>query len=347
MSTRIHLYTIIAAALLILVGGEVSIRANVASASSNHVTVKWLQSHQPTDVFARATKVFGETLARESDGTMSLEVVSPQDIGVARGDVPNATVFDELDSGRVQIATTYTVALGQADHNLWALNLPFSFASYDQLPAILDGSVGKGLLAGVASSTDARGLAFTMSGGFRIIATKDKAIHAPADLKGLRIATSGGPVAEATLKRLGATPVPLDLESGNANIDPDTIDGVETTYSRLSQVLSSKSPYLTYINETNHSVFLTAIVANESFYESLTPAQQKALDDAAIAAAGVERQDSIALGDHTRASLSGSGSTIVTLTDSERAAFKAATAPVYAQFSGMFGSSLTKAFTSK
>lgn len=296
------------------------------------VHVRWLISHQPTEVFRNATRVFADELAKETDGAMVLDIVTPQAIGVEKGDVPNSKVFQLLDSGDVQLATAYTVALGYVDKDVWSFNLPFAFDGYGQIAPVLDGPAGSRLLSGLASSTSARGLAFTMSGGFRIIISKDKVIHAPQDLKGLRIATSGGPVAEATLKALGAIPVPLDLESGSAAIDSKRIDGIETTYSRLSEVVGSNSVYTKQINETNHSMFLTAILASNSFYNSLSSRDQAALMNAAHAAAIVERQDSITLGDATRAQLGKEGSTITTVSSAERDAFKKAVQPVYTEF---------------
>ncbi|MBI5457496.1 TRAP transporter substrate-binding protein [Candidatus Kaiserbacteria bacterium] len=335
----------ILAIIAIVVGGGIFfVRSSPAPVSSTQpVRVKWLIAHQPTSVFARATTVFADELSKESNGRMKLEVVMPQDVGVTVGDIPNTKVMQLLDSGDVEIATTYTVALSYKDAQLGALNLPFAFGSYDKLPTFLDGAIGSRLLDGIRATMPARGLAFTMSGGFRLIATKDKDIRTPADMKGLRVATSGGVVAEATLKALGATPVPLDLENGSASIDPKTIDGVETTYSRLSGVLGKESAYTKHINETYHSVFLTVILAGNAFYDSLSPEDQTALKKAALAAAQVERQDSIALGEQVKSQLQAQGSVITTLSPNARASFKAATESVYQELGPQIGPDIVQA----
>ena len=334
--------------ILVIAGiGIFFVRTSAAPVSSTgstpSVSVKWLIAHQPISVFARAATVFADELSKASDGRMKLEVMTPQDVGVAVGDIPNAKVLELLDSGDVQLATTYTVALGYQDAQLGALNLPFAFDRYDQLPGFLDGALGSRLLDGIGATISARGLAFTMSGGFRIIAAKDKDIRTPADMKGLRIATSGGPVAEATLKALGATPVPLNLESGATSVDPKTIDGVETTYSRLSGVLGKNSAYTKHINETYHSVFLTVILAGNAFYDSLSPQDQAALKKAALAAAEVERQDSIALGEQVKAQLQTEGSVVTTLSPESRSAFRAATRSVYDQFAPVLDADIVQA----
>ena len=305
------------------------------------IEIKWLLSHQPTSVFARASAVFADELSKESGGQMKLSVVYPADIGwEGTGDIPNDKVLDYLRSGEVQLATTYTVGLGKEAVAFWGLSLPYLFDSYSQAGTVLDGSAGQEILDSASAYTDTHALAFTMSGGFRIIVSKNTAIKSAVDLKGLHIATSGGPVAEATLEALGAVPVPTDLESGDPEIDVGTIDGLETTYSRLSEVVGKNTQYTKYINETNHSLFLTVILASNTFYNSLSPQNQAALKKAALAAARTEREDSIALGGKTKSGLI-SGGSIVTIPNSDaRSAMQAQTESVYKKFESTFGSSL-------
>jgi TRAP-type C4-dicarboxylate transport system substrate-binding protein len=309
---------------------------------SHPIQVRWLIAHRPSSVFEDAVKVFADELSKATNGKMQLQVVMPQDIGLTSGDVPNAKVFQMLDNGDVELATTYTVPLGNQDNNVWALSLPFLFPNYDAATNALDGATAQQILNTVGDKTSAHALAFTMSGGFRIIASKNMTIKSVADLKGKRIATSGGPVAEATLKALGAVPVAMDLESG-AQQDLKNIDGIETTYSRLSEVVGSNTTYVKYINETYHSLFLTAILASNGFYGSLSPEQQTALTNAARAAAQVERRDSITLGENTRAELQAQKSQITTLTPSARGEFVKSVASVYDTFTPIFGSGVIKA----
>ena len=332
---RLLVFGAVAFAALLLLGSHV-----VGARTQAPIQVRWLLSHQPTDVFARATQVFAETLARESGGALVLKIIDPEDVGVAAGDVPNAKAFELLDSGAVELATTYTVPLGKEYPAFWSLNLPFLFDTYDNASRVLDGPVGQEILDTLASHTTAHGLAFTMSGGFRIIVSKDTKIQTLNDLKGKRIATSGGPVAEATLSALGAVPVSMDLENGNPDLF--SIDGVETTYSRLSAVIGAKPAYTKYINETNHNIFLTAIIAGKSFYDSLSPKDQVALKKAAEAAALVEREDSIALGARTRFALEEKGSIITPLTAELEKAMREKTEGVYEELTLRIGRTIVE-----
>lgn len=340
MPLRIRLVIFVA---VVAVGVFAVSQYALASKTSLQVKhVRWLLSHQPTDVFARAAEVFAQELSKLTDGRLTLDVVTPEELGYSStGDIPNADVLKYLDDGRVELATTYTVGLGKSDPALWSLNLPFLFSDYTSAGQVLDGAGGARLLSTVESTTDTHALAFTMSGGFRVVASKSP-IKTLADFKGKRIATSGGPVAQSTLTALGAIPVPTDLESGKLDIQQGSIDGVETTYSRLSATLGSNSPYTKNIAQTYHSLFLTVILASDSFYASLSAADQKALREAAVAAAQVEREDSASLGEQTKAALEAEGTIISTFSAQDKKAMQETTRPVYTELESNYGAEFAK-----
>jgi len=326
-----HWYIFIA---LVLVAMAVYMFAPVSAKTSSAREVRWLLSHQPSDVFARAAQIFAEELTRESDGSLKLVLLTPEDIGVTGEDVSHARVLEAFTAAEADLASVYTVPMSTAYPDLRVLNLPFLFSNYDEVLSMLGGSAAEALLR--ETGGDVRGLAFTMSGGFRIIAAKDAKIESADDFKGLRIGTSGGSVAEETLRALGAIPVSMDPDTGTTD-GVSTLDGVETTYARLSAIVGSDSEYTTVINETNHSVFLTAIIANGTFYDSLTENERRALHAAALAAARVEREDSVALNASTKEELARQGSTIVEITVENRDALKQMTQGVHAIFNQTFG----------
>lgn len=350
MSQRIPVKSLVVVALcvaLVIVGSFFVARASSSELSHSVIEVRWLISHQPVDVFDRATRVFAEELSRESDGEMELVVITPEQVGLSeKGDIPASKVMQLLDNGRVDLASPYTIPLGNSSPAFWSLNLPFLFSDYGHAISVLDGPIGMEMLERLSSQSTVRGLAFTMSGGFRVIASKNTSFTSPADFVGKRIATSGGPVAEATLISLGATPVSLDLESGSP-VDLTDIDGVETTYARLSGIVETRTSYTKYISETDHSIFLTALVTSNAFYESLSARHRAALQKAALAAARVERDDAIALNAATKAELSERGSAISTVDPENREVFKRHVQPVYTQFEDVFGRLFLNELTAK
>lgn len=337
MNSRSSLW--IAGLVIVVLAGAVFFFSPKTSAGAPEAKrhVRWLISHQPTDVFARSIEVFRKELETRTDGRLTLDVVKPDEVGYgAVGDIPNADVLEMLKKGDVELATTYTAALGADDSALWSINLPFLFADYTQAGKVLDGKGGQDLLLTVASHTDTHALAFTMSGGFRILASKVP-LTSLSDIKGKHIATSAGPVAEATLRALGAVPVSTNIETAGSEPDLSSIDAIETTYSRLSQVADGQSAYTQHIAQTYHSMFLTVILASDSFYESLSAEDAQALQEAALAAAQVEREDSIALGESTKEKLINSGASIWVPSAADISSAKESTRSVYAEYERQHG----------
>jgi len=282
--------------------------ASVASSEVKHV--RWLLAHQPTDVFLNSTKVFNDTLAKESGGRLVLDVLTPKDVGfTGSGDIPYTDTLQYLDSGKAEISGTYSVLNSITDPQFAVTNLPYLFKNYTSASKVFDSSIGAELLNSFSQKSSVRALQFTYSGGFRIIVSKNTQIKNLKDLKGLTVATAGGPLAEEFLRSLGATPVSMGLE--NSSDDLSGVDAIETTYSRLSASIGSNTTFTKYINETNHSLFTTTMVVSDSFYDSLSAEDQAALQKAAAAAAEVERTDSIALGEKTRTDLIAGGSIMV------------------------------------
>lgn len=304
------------------------------------IRMRWLIAHQPADLFIHGTKTFSDVLAKETGGAMTLEVLVPEDVGFAGGDVPTDELVKMLNDGTIQLATVYAGGVEKLDATYGVINLPFLFDSYASAEKVLDGSSGERMRATVAENTPFLALATTYSGGYRIIASNKKLITSTDDFKGLRVGTAGGPVAEALFRELGAIPVEIPtVASGKKYLTSNEVDAVETAYTRLSFGLAS-STYVRYISETNHSLFTTATLVPKSFYNTLTLQQQGALKQAAMAAATIERADSIALAEKTKQDAQEKGIRVAELTTVEQAKLKERLLSVYKKFENVFGADL-------
>src|SRR3989344_3932959 len=140
------------------------------------IEVRWLIAHQPADLFIRGTKMFSDVLAKETNGSMILEVLVPEDVGFPGGDVPSDQLFKFLEEGKVQLATVYAGSVEKLDASYGIINLPFLFKSYESAEKVLDGPLGKQIRDTVGKNTSFLALATTYSGGYRLIASNNKSI---------------------------------------------------------------------------------------------------------------------------------------------------------------------------
>lgn len=235
-----------------------------------------------------------------------------------------------LDSGQAQVATVVVRGLRTKDPELSILTMPYLFSDYPTAIQFLDGEAGDQLLATVHAYMPAHALAFTLSGGLMGIQSNTQVFKSPADFRGKRIGTIRGDTAAEIFRSLEATPVLYDPKDGAETSKEllDTLDGVEVPYTRIVPEKSRPA----YMTETDHSLLLTSIIVSDAFYGSLSAEDQTALRNAAKAAAVVEREASLALGESTKAKLQQLGTVITTLSGEEKAVLATKTISVYDVF---------------
>lgn len=315
--------------------GQASATAPAAKAVKP-MKVRWLLAHQPADAFRRAAKTFADQLSKETHGEMELVLLEPKDVGSETENMDPKRIFELLANGDVELSQTITTGIGELQPDFYALDLPFLFKDHAHASRVLDGKIGHKLLASLEKNK-IHGLAFTYSGGFRVIPSTNKALNSVEDFKGLRVRTTSSPVAQATLRQLGAEPVPLAIGSSKDALNGGDVDAAETTYIRVTSVIGDKSKYL---NETQHSLFLTSILASSRFMSTLSPANRAALGRAALAAARIEREDSVADGKRIKADFQKAGVQVVNMSSANEKEFRNKLQPIYEKFEPMFGKEL-------
>lgn len=305
--------------------------------------IRWLLAHEPTRVFLRAAQQFKEEIERETAGEMAVEILTVS-VYLAKYKTPESYKkgrwlddISMLRDGRIEMTQTYTTSLGGLNPKLWVFDLPFLFRSHEHAKAVLDGKIGKTILANL-DKNNIHGLAFTYSGGYRILASKDRPLNSVESMKGLVVRTSDSPVARATFEALGAKVVAMDHDLAIQNIGSQSgITAAETTFARYDDDTKKMAPIL---NDTQHSLFLTSMIVNKGFFDSLPSKLQKAIQVAATNAAVTERSDSLSDEADLRKNYGTRDLQLISMPQVEREKMKTLLAPVYKKFTPMFGASL-------
>lgn len=306
------------------------------SAPAKARSIRWVLAHDPVSVFEEAARRFSEAVSRESRGQLEVRVFSNADMAPGRRLTP-AEAIAKVAAGEIEMCQTYTSALGQLNNKLWVLDLPYLFRDHDHAWRVLDGAIGRDLMAGLLPH-DIRGLAYTYSGGYRVISSAKRRIRRWEDLKGLAIRTSPSPVATALFSHLGARPVPALLDQATALCRSGEVEAAEITYPRYwHQKLDAFHPVL---SDTHHSLLLTMIVVNERFYQSLPAAERRLLAQAARESAAVERATSLAEGEKGRRACLDRGFDVAALSAVEAKRFAKAARPVHERFAPLLGAGL-------
>jgi len=289
--------------------------------------VKWVIAHEPIHLFLRTAEAFAAEIEETTKGALKIEVLTvPEyvekynDEAVRDAGGTYESIFDALDDNRISMSQTVVSAFGKINKDFYALDLPFLFRDHDHVSSVVDGPIGKILCDSLAERSGLRGLAFTYSGGYRVIGS-NKPIVSLNDLQDSTVRVNGNPVNFMTMQNIGAQPkTHNELGYGYDEIEQGSLDAAETTYLRFKG---------THVLKTQHSMFMTTIAVSKKFWNELDETTQELFKVAAANAAAIERKWSIEDCEKFEQDCDKNGITISSMTDVDRTNLKALTQSVY------------------
>lgn len=157
-----------------------------------------------------------------------------------------------------------------------ALYLPFLFEDSDHMNAVLKGEIGEKLKQRFEEETGIKMIGFVYYAP-RVLTTKGKEIRTPADLKGFKIRVPEMDTMIDTWKALGASPTPIPFTELFTALQQGVVDGQENPY----EIIANNSFYEVQdtVIETYHALPVRFLIMNKERYESLSPEEQKILQE--------------------------------------------------------------------
>lgn len=259
--------------------------------------IKWLLYHEPIDLFLRTAEAFRDEIKQLTDGRIEIEIYSPEQY---REQFTNGVSHDPMtliNTGEVQMSQIEVSKIAENNAtDFFALELPFLFRSHDHATSVLEGPIGKSLLSALPEHTKVNGLAFTYSGGYRVIAT-NKDITTARDLKGLTMGVGLNPIFLDLAKAFGCEPHKLDIDvrvDGDKTAMKDSNNQHSLVQTTLPRYVGEVDPTVhPNVLTTDHSMYLTTIVINNEFWQNLSIADQESMRTAALNSSRLERQWSV------------------------------------------------------
>lgn len=221
-----------------------------------------------------------------------------------------AAVFAAMEEGKIDLSQTQvSIVASHLFNDMDTLDMPFIFDNHQECTNVVDGDIGEELLNRLGDETGVRGLAFTYSGGYRVIGS-NQGITSIDDLMDVPLATSTRPTF-TFFNDVGANSLSRPKVGVEEYADLAAKNGaVETTYLRFTGK---------HVLKTEHSMFLTTILTGGKFWESLTAEEQAGFKIAAKTVAKIERSWSIEDAEKFEAKAEANGVTINSITPEERA----------------------------
>jgi TRAP-type C4-dicarboxylate transport system substrate-binding protein len=311
-------------------------------------TIRWVIAHEPIDLFLRAAERFTKAVREQTNGELDIEILSLTEYSEKYNNGVKITKHDLLqlmEDGVVEASQMYTTWLGHYNKDMFVLDMPFLFRDHEHADRVLEGEIGEYLLKGLEQGSAVRGLAFTYSGGYRIIPAQKELATVEA-FRGTKIRTARSPVAIDTFKAVGAEVVDtVELEEMNEAVKAGVIEAGESTFVRVIPLKQNEA--FGVVNDTAHSLFLTSIIIATKFWDTLDSKTQQIMKDAALDAARTERRESVAQIEDIIKDCAERNVPVVKMDQTETEKFIEATSVVYEKYQNYFSTDLIRQIQQK
>jgi TRAP-type C4-dicarboxylate transport system substrate-binding protein len=298
------------------------------------VKLTWIIAHEPAYLFHRVAADFKRIVnERSKTVNIDIEILSAEEYNEKYSPTEDASrhnLWKFLQNNSVQIAQMQTTSLAkQFNKQMHVLDMPFIFDDHNHAAEVLEGDVGTFLLNNFDKSSNLKGLAYTYSGGFRLMPL-NKTVSSLSEIMGSTMRSGMSEIAQDTMKAFGFTPLPTEIDEVTSVIESGEAIGAEHVAQRL--LPDQCDGWIKTIIDTQHSLFLTSIVVNNEWWNSLDQEVQEIFMDAAREAAKNERALSLVDGEKSVNRLVNNGVKLINLSDEEMKSLKYKAKPVYDKY---------------
>jgi tripartite ATP-independent transporter DctP family solute receptor len=210
-----------------------------------------------------ALETFATRFTERTKKAYTVKIFPSSQLGIER------QVMQGLQSGAIEMAYFGTTSVVNFAPDFAVLDLPYLVSDRTQVAGVLEGPIGKALLASLPAA-GMRGLTFSEA-SFRGSFFK-KPLAKPETLKGVKIRVPNSPAFIAAFQAFGSQPTPLPFPEVYSALQQGVVDGAEnslTTY--FTYKYYEVAPHFYF---TNHAIGPSVYVASEKFFSSL-PASVK------------------------------------------------------------------------
>ena len=277
---------------------------------------------------------FAEIVAAKSGGKIKVQEFAASQLG------NELQQQSALQGGVQEMLVASTTSLNGIVKEFGLLDFPFLFANARQADALVDGPLGKML----ASKLPEKGVVVLgfFDLGFRNVTNSKRPITKGSDLDGLKLRVIPNPVFLETFKTFKANPVPMAFAELYGALESKAVDGQENPFA----VIESSKIYEVqkYVSGTNHVYATNPVQISKRFWDRLSAAEQKLLQEAAIEAQNWQRVVSREVSSKALGELKAKGMIYNDIAPAELARMRAEVQPVYEKFAAAYDPAIVTLF---
>jgi tripartite ATP-independent transporter DctP family solute receptor len=279
-----------------------------------------------------SVKKFGELLSQKTDGKLTAKLFASGSLG------NDVSMTSSLRGGTLEMTIPDSSTLVNVVKDFGVLNLPFAINTEQEADTLLDGPFGRKLLDRLPEK-GLIGLAF-WENGFRHVTNSRKPIAKADDFTGLKIRVIQNPLFIETFSKLGTNAVPMPFTELYGALEQKAVDGQENP---TSTILASKFYEVQkHLVLSKHIYSAWVLLISKKAWDGLSPAEQKAVQEAATEATQFERKTIRDFSAKALDELKKNGMQITELPAAEQAKMTEKLQPVIAKFSQDAGEAAAK-----
>jgi tripartite ATP-independent transporter DctP family solute receptor len=229
--------------------------------------------------FGAGALEFGAHVERNCGGRLRVEVYP---IGEAGGELE---MTQDVIAGTLEMTFASSVVFATIAPELSIFDIPFLFRDLAHARGVLDGEIGRAALARL----EPKGLVGLAWGenGLRHLTTADRAVHRPEDLKNLKLRVPQSEVMVASFKAIGADAQSLPFPELYTALSSGAFQAEENPIATV--IAANFDKVQRYLCLTGHIYSPAAFLISKRLFERLSPEDQHALHEAAVAGSKASR----------------------------------------------------------
>ncbi len=268
------------------------------------------RTDQPKHAAALAFKDYVE---KATNGSIKVEILPAGQFG------NDADTMTGLRLGTLEMAVAHDGAIATVYKPIGILGIPFLFDNHEHAWRVYDSPWLNGFSDDMIKKTGIR-LMSLADNGVRHFTNSKRVIHTPDDMKGLKIRVMPSPVFQTLVSALGASPSAIPWAELPTALQQGVVDGQENGVTNI--IAASLYQYQKYITLDGHVWSVHGYTINEKFYQSLTPVERKAVEEATKIATGIHRKMTSDQDKSAKETLTKLGMQVTEVTPAELAKFR-------------------------
>jgi tripartite ATP-independent transporter DctP family solute receptor len=234
--------------------------------SSDSFVLKFNTVAGPQQAQVKALEVFAREAAALSDGKIEVRIFHSGQLGNQQTQVVGVM------RGSLEMTFTAPNSLAQFDKALGIFGAAYLFRDLMHMEKVMSGPIGRGYFEALAREQGLRPLGSWYL-GTRQLNLRDREVHTPEDMKGLKLRMPNSPQWIAMGKALGANPTPLGFNEVYLALKTGVVDGQDNP---LPTDKAQKFYEVTkYIILTSHQMGMVWPTINEKTWQSMPDEYRK------------------------------------------------------------------------